>query len=975
MPIFLFTDIEGSTKKWEEFPHEMKKVLPMHDQIIRSVVERHGGTVIKHTGDGIFAVFEAGRPLHCALDIQRELADHDWGSVSELRVRIGLHAGLSEKRGDDYFGPVINRTARVMAAAWGGQIILTPAVSHAAEMPENATLKDLGTHVLKDLGDPQHLYQLVHADLKLHDFPSLRSLSAHSHNLPVQSTPFVGRESELAEVTKLLADRSCRLLTLIGPGGSGKTRLALQAAAEKIEYFKQGVYFTQLAPLSSVDFLIATIASVLGFSFYSKEDEKTQLLNYLMEKEMLIIMDGFEHLIDGAGIIADILNTALHVKILVTSRELLNLKGEWVFQVEGMEVPASERIDIEGFSAVQLFLYNARRVNADVDFTNKDRSYVLRICQLVGGLPLGIELATAWLRTLSCRDIAKEIEKNLDFLATRMRDIPERHRSLRAVFEYSWGLLQDDEKAALRRLSIFPGEFTREAAEKVSDTSLSLLSTLVDKSLLRRNQTGRYEMLEILRQYADQKLADNKEEKASIRSKHSSYYLEYLSAKEEALLGFNQGDAISDLMIEIKNVRQAWEWAVEKHAVEEIGKAVIAFAELHDFQNWYREGEQALGHACESLRNRIAEHERIHYGRVLSRYAGVCCRLGFYEKAQDCLDESLKIARENNDKREIIFALNYVGYINVMLWKYDEAKPYYSESLEIAREIDHTRSIVGALNNLGVTHYHLREYDEARKYLQEDLEICKKVGFQRGIAMAVANLGLIAFDCGDCEEARLLMLQSYEIDERIGNRLHTANSLHNLGLIHKAMKEYNEAKRFYEEALALRREIGDRMGIAISYNNLGNLAALRKDYRKALELHKESFAVRKELNDRRGMVQSLTNLIPAYHELGDSAAAFHTFLKALEMSVEEKAQSFLIDVFVIAINLLRTMRKDETLMAVLLYLRNYDRLDQEDTDEVNRTFTSLKKTFDPDLFAKLQEEIKKKTCFDIAQTIMKGEQR
>lgn len=974
MAIFLFTDIEGSTKKWEQYPEEMTKLLPIHDQIIKSAVEQQNGTVIKHTGDGIFAVFEAGRPLHSALTIQKEMEQNDWGSIGELRVRIGLHAGISEKRGEDYFGPVINRTARVMAAAWGGQIVLTPAVSHAAEIPEKATLKDLGTHILKDLGDPQHLYQLVHSDLKLQDFPALRSLSSHSHNLPVQSTPFVGRETELTEVTKLLEDRSCRLLTLIGPGGSGKTRLALQAAAEKIEYFKQGVFFIQLAPLSSVDYLISTIANVLGFSFYSKEDEKTQLLHYLIEKEMLIIMDGFEHLIDGAGIIADILNAAPKVNILVTSRELLNLKGEWVFQLEGMEVPASEQIDIEGFSAVQLFLYNARRVNADIDFTSKDRSYVLRICQLVGGLPLGIELATAWLRTLSCRDIAQEIEKNLDFLATRMRDIPERHRSLRAVFEYSWGLLQESEKAALRKLSIFPGEFTREAAEKITGTSLSLLSTLVDKSLLKRNQTGHYVMLEILRQYADQKLLENTEEKEDVRDKHCTYYLNSLSEKEE-LLGFKQDEAINEVLPEIKNLRQAWERAVETHRAEEIGKAVSAFSEIIDHQNWFKEGEQTLGKAYESLKGRNGEQELRYYGKVLTRYAGFCSRLGYFEKAEKLLQESLEIAKKNDDKQEIAFILNHIGSINMLLWKYPEAKPYYSESLELYRSIDNQRGILAALNNLGVAHYNLYEYEDAEKLLKEGLEICKKVEFQRGIAMAVANLGLISYERGNLDEARLFLMQSYEIDKRIGHRLHTANSLHNLGLIYKAMKDYKAAKHYYEEALELRREIGDRIGLAVSYNNLANLASLMKDHKESLALHKESFSIRKDLNDRRGIIQSLVNLIATYQRLNDTAAAYHTLLKASEMIIEEKAEAMCINLFINAIDVLKSLGKNELCMIILLYLKEDRLTDQEDIDEVNKVFDSIKELVNESKVSQLRAEIKGMTNYGMVKKILESDKQ
>jgi hypothetical protein len=368
MTIFLFTDIEGSTQKWEKLRDEMSKVLSRHDTIMREEIEKY---IIKHTGDGVFAIFEEGDPLGCALEIQKRCAGEDWGKIGELRIRIGLHAGTAEKRGKDYFGPVINRTARVMGTAWGGQIVLTPEVRQSAKLPEGAVVQDLGAHLLKDLCEPQQLLGLVHPDMSIREFPPLHSLSSHHHNLPVQATPFLGREEELGKITELLRSPSCRLVTLIGPGGIGKTRLAIQAAAEEIERFSHGVYFIPLDPLSSAEFLVSAIAEALKFSFYSKEDEKVQLLNYLREKELLLILDNFEHLVAGAGIISEVLNVASGVKIMVTSRELLNLRGEWIVQVGGMEVPEGERIDVEGYSAVQLFLHTAQRIRTGVEFTDE----------------------------------------------------------------------------------------------------------------------------------------------------------------------------------------------------------------------------------------------------------------------------------------------------------------------------------------------------------------------------------------------------------------------------------------------------------------------------------------------------------------------------------------------------------------------------------------------------------------------------
>ena len=291
MPIFLFTDIEGSTKKWESYPDAMKKSLKDHDTILSTLIEQYEGNIIKHTGDGIFAIFEKGKPLHAALAIQQQFQTRDWGVIGDLRIRMGLHAGDVEKSGSDYFGPVINRTARIMNAAWGGQIILSPEVKNICDVPPEAVIRDLGTHQLKDLGEPQQIYEITHPDFVLTEFPPLRSLSTQQYSLPTQSTPFFGREKEIAEILKLISDPACRLITLVGGGGVGKTRLALQAAAERADTFSHGVYYIPLASLFSPHFFILAIAEGLKFSFYPKEDEKTQLINFLREKELLIILD------------------------------------------------------------------------------------------------------------------------------------------------------------------------------------------------------------------------------------------------------------------------------------------------------------------------------------------------------------------------------------------------------------------------------------------------------------------------------------------------------------------------------------------------------------------------------------------------------------------------------------------------------------------------------------------------------------
>lgn len=891
MAIFLFTDIEGSTKKWEEYPELMKQCLIKHDAIIKENIENHGGKIIKHTGDGVFAVFDDGQPLECALKVQKCLVEEDWSELGELRVRIGLHAGHADKRGDDYFGPVINRTARVMSIAWGGQIILTPSVKNSVKLPKDAILEDLGIHLLKDLGEPQNIYQLVHPELPLTEFPPLRSLSARPHNLPIQTTPFLGREKELVDIRKLLHDPSCRLLTLIGPGGVGKTRLAIQAAAEDIEDFTHGVYFITLEPLTSVDFLISTIADALKFPFYGQKDQKAQLFDYLREKEVLIIFDNFEHLIEGAGIIADILSAASKVNILVTSRELLNLRGEWIFQIKGLDVPEGERIDVEHYSAVQLFFYNAQRVRAKISLSGEDKTYVARICQLVGGLPLGIEIASSWLRTLTCKEIAQEIEKNFDFLATSLRDIPERHRSLRAVFEYSWKLISDKEKQVLKRLSVFRGGFQRKAAEEISGASLADLVSLTDKSLLYREANGRYSMFEILRQYAGEKLDKKADEVERLEDFHCKYYADFMEQREKSIDSEIGKEVCSEIKGEIENVRKAFKRAIDRKKVECIDKFAITTYFLYSHYGWYHEGEKLYKSALEAMSKRGTKSEQIVYGKLATRYAIFRYSMGFYEEARKLLKEALAISQEHGLQPEIAQTLMTVGNIDLVLGNYDNATRHYEETLKIWRDLDNKKNIAALLNNVGVIHFYKKEYAKARRLYEESLAVCNDVHYKKGSAMASGNLGLVAHELGDYNEAKRLLTQCLDSEREFGDRGQIANTLNNLGLAYYRLKDYDTARKIYGECLTIRKELGDRFGNATVLQNLGNLFLDLGDFKEAKQLYDENIAICRDIDHKRGLAEALVRRGEISYRVKEYAAAEEYFAKAIKIAFTVKHAS------------------------------------------------------------------------------------
>lgn len=843
MPVFLFTDIEGSTQLWEVHGRAMGDALSLHDEILHRCVAENGGRIVKHTGDGIFAVFEAGTPLHCAVEIQESLAEAEWSVVGDLHLRVALHAGEAEVRGDDYFGSVVNRAARLLSAAWGGQILMSEAVVARYLIPPDTTLVDHGVHMLKDLGHPQRIYELVPESRGQRRFPPLRSLSTRAHNLPPQPTPFINRKRELTEMMERLDQPACRLLTVLGPGGIGKTRLSLQVAAEKIDAFAHGVYQVPLASLSGDEFIFSTVADAIRLPLSGPDSPRRQLFTYLRDKELLLILDNFEHLIAGAGSVAELLEAAPHVQVVTTSRERLNLHGEWIYELRGMDVPAEKLYEsIEQYSAVQLFLQNAYRVHPEFQVDEAEKKQIARICDLLEGIPLGIELASSWVRVVSCAEIAREIEGSLDFLATTSPDVPRRHQSLRAVFEHSWQLLSPDERTALRQLSLFRGGFRREAARDVANATLRLLLGFNDKSLLRRTASGRYEMLETLRQYADEKLAEVPDEREAALNRHSTYYMKLLHQHENDLRGGKQKEALTAIEAELENIRQAWQFALTRAQWDRIELGVKGLFHFYETRGLLQEGIKAFQQAYNLLSRRLdSRRQQVIRGTILLRRGWFAYRLGQYEKARTDLEDSLALFRRLEEPGETAFALYNLGILYYQLGHYPQAEQVLQESLAIRRRLGEKFDVARSLSILGIIARDQGEYAKAEQLLGDSLAAHREVGDLRGTSRCLNLLALIRRDLGDNQTARESLQESLAITREIGDQMGIGFALGILGAIVYESGEYIEARELVQESLEIREEIGDRRGMAFCLNDLGNIAlALEKQetawdyYRRAL---------------------------------------------------------------------------------------------------------------------------------------------
>jgi predicted ATPase/DNA-binding SARP family transcriptional activator len=744
------------------------------------------------------------------------------------------------------------------------------------------------------------------------------------HNLPAPYTLFVGREVELAEIGDRLRDRDCRLLTLVGPGGSGKTRLAIEAATDALHAdqghgFTHGVYVVYLAPLQSLEAIVPAVAQALGFAFRAGGDPGQQLLDYLRSKRMLLLLDNAEHLLGGstpeaqamhparaarrdvAGLVTDILRAAASVKVLVTSRTRLDVRGEHLLPIPGMDVPASPQTDhpkaVPGeftrYSAVQLFLAGARRVRPDYQPTEDDLAHTGRICRLLRGMPLGILLAAGWIKMLTPAGIAAEIDRSLDFLEADTRDAPQRQRSMRATFDYSWHLLTEREREVFRGISIFSGGFTHAAAWEVIGATLRELRGLVEKSVLECGPSGRYEVHELLRQYGRERLDKVPAEERAVQDRHCAYYAEYLQAREARLVGSEQSKALAEIEAEIDNVRAVWDWAVTQGRIEDMDCCLESLAEFYDIRAWYQEGEAAFARAAQRLAEECADASSqqgdarpcaLALGKALARQGQFCDRLGLTEQASALLRKSLAILRELDARREVAYALSYLGRVFT-----EQGSPQHREALAIFEKIGDRRGMAICLRALGWNLVPQGEYGAARQLVQQSLTLFRELGDQRGMALSLMQLGYTSWVLGEYEAAKRLHQESYALSQGIGDREGMATALGVLARDACGLGEYERGKQLYGESLALFQNVGSLQGMAWVLGDLSELATVLGEYAEATQLARESLALDEKLGYPVQIAWASRVLGNAARELGDLELARRYLRQALEIGMSVRA--------------------------------------------------------------------------------------
>jgi predicted ATPase/class 3 adenylate cyclase len=704
---FVFTDLESSTRLWETFPDAMKTAMERHDAILRDAVEHANGHVVKVTGDGLMAVFSSASDGSSAcVEAQQALQSEAWGDTGPLRVRMGIHVGEAQSRAGDYFGPSVNRAARIMAAGHGGQVLLSGAAAELAQgrLPEDARLRDLGEHRLKDLSQPEHIFQLVHSALPS-DFPPLATLSQRPNNLPTQTSEFLGREAQLATVRDLLDADRVRLLTLTGPGGIGKTRLALQGAADQIDRFEDGVFFVDLSAVRDADSAFEAIARAVDVDATSGQQLLDALKLELQPRRMLLLLDNFEQVMEAADGVADLLHLCSQLKVLVTSREALRVRGEHLCPVPPLSLPdvgeAKASAETVGeYEAVRLFVERAREASPSFVLTDDDAAAVVEICARLDGLPLGIELAAARMRLFSPQDLLDRLRSRLELLRGGPRDVPARQRTLRSTIEWSYDLLDDEERALFALLALFSParvETVEEVARRVEPVRdvdiVDRLTSLVDKSLVRSVQAPerpRLWMLETIREYAAERLEQEPGLGAAARRAHAEYFAGFAERRERDLYGPEREDALGDLEFEIGNLRSAWRHWVEVGDLEQLHRLLDGLWALYDARGWYHAAVELANDLLDVLSTSPPTPDRTRDEITLrtSLARGLMAIRGYTAEVEEAYGRALELSEEVGEVPKRFPVLRNLASFHLYRGEFDKTAAVGRELLVLAEQED-----------------------------------------------------------------------------------------------------------------------------------------------------------------------------------------------------------------------------------------------------------------------------------------------
>ena len=715
--------------------------------------------------------------------------------------------------------------------------------------------------------------------------PATAQLPQTPNNLPEQPTTFIGREREISELNALLADPEKRIITLMGPGGMGKTRLGLAVGKANLHRFKDGVYFVSLAGIDNPKHIGSAIAEAIGYS--GDRENKEEMMRSVRDKHMLLLIDNFEHLSSEAAVLNEVLQHAPHCKMLITSRERLRLRGETVYELDNLGLPKRTEHTAEALSkyaSAHLFVQSARRVVPDYKLNDEDAPAIARILHLTSSLPLGIELAASWLEMLPASDIVNEIEKSLDFLETDLRDVPERQRSLRATFEYSWNMLSPEEREAYVRLSVFRGGFERDAAEKVANASLRLLTNLANKSLLQRDPNGRYYVHVMLRQYAEIKA--DAQVMADAYMQHGMYYGKWMAKVCESLNTSRESAMLDVLELELENVTLSWNNALMGGHFDEIDGVLDAHANFYLSRGMTREGIDML----KNLNDRMAmmgKTDTRTYWRAITRRIWLSSRVGQHDFVLREGRKALDFFRKQNDATETAITLNQMAYACMVHGDFEQCLAYTNEAIELMHDMIDIPTWFMAMGNYGYVQYLMGHLDEARYTYETLLHKAETYTVsQSSLGYYKNNMGEVLRALGESKQAYEFFMEAHAIFKREKNMRGIAFTTNNIAGVSFVQGNYEQARAMYLEVYRVYTEIGDQFGLGHSQSALGNIAQAQGDMETALDHYQKALSLRREINDRRGIGDSLSDIALIYINTGKLDLAMKTITEAITLSRE-----------------------------------------------------------------------------------------
>jgi len=893
---FLFTDIEGSTERWEWDRQAMASAVARHTAVIDATIQAHGGVLFKTVGDAMQVAFPtAPQAVAAAVAGQRALLAEDWGAVGGLNVRMALHAGeaMPDARGD-YLAAPLNRLSRLLATGYGGQILLSQTVQQLtrSSLPDRVELHDLGEHRLRDLLEPERVFQLVHPDLPA-DFPPLKSLEIRPNNLPLQPTPFLGREQEVEHVVELLRRPEVRFLTLTGPGGTGKTRLALQAVAESLDDFRDGVFFVPLAPLTDPELVLSSIASSLGLREGGGQPLAERLQDYVTAKQLLLLLDNVEHLAAAAPAVAELLSTSRGLKVLTTSRMPLRIRAEREYAVPPLGLPRRKPPpppeQLSQFEAVRLFIERAQAVKADFTIDNETAPAVAEICWRLDGLPLAIELAAARVRMLPPRAMLARLEHRLPMLTGGARDAPERQRTLRNTIAWSYDLLEPEDQVLFRRLAIFAGGATFEAVDVVANADGSLdvfggLERLLEQSLLRQDVgpegEPRFSLLETIREFGLEQL-EARGESADAHARHAGFFLTLAEEAGAALHGPTQRAWLERLETEHDNIRAALGWSLtqEPKTALRFGAALFWFwyyrGHLTEGRDWI---ERALATGASASPEVTA--------RVLNWSSAFAWERADYATATARAEEALALARSVGDPTSEGWALVNLGVGASMLGDRKRATTLAVEAEERFRSSGDHHGAAAAIYNQGHEAGSVGDLDRQRALYEQSLAESRAIGDRIGASWTLSSLGHRELQRGHLERARALLEEALSNMREFGFVLKEADTLLGLAEVAGEQGDADHTVTYLQEAEARYRDLGHSLYLANGLNSIGYVALDQGNHERARRLFEEAVGLAQDAGGTAASAGFLHSLGDALRASGDNTGAAVRYREGLVLAQE-----------------------------------------------------------------------------------------